>query len=264
MRASARAHAYLPCACAAARDTPYNVSMTARSKTWSGQLACPTEEQLEQLRTMCRDDKIATHLAIRHHRQPDGDDVQATTGEEQSTAADASLAYAEVLIVFKQPRRIRQDGSMPPFPDWTPAVFEVDWPQTKLLWKDAESAEFFPSACPCRACNGGPKVAESASGEAKAAPSQPKRDKACPRPRKRSRIEQVSGTDCTQGVAALQKELEDLRTQLAAANARWLKAQPILQNLLSPEAFQALVGDQQDQEADRHDGSTAATVEGLD
>ena len=101
--------------------------MTARSKTWSGRLIAPTDEQLEQLRDLFREEKAVSHLAIRHNRR-----LEPALQDE---VAPTNITDIDVLIVFKQPRRARANATSPPFAGWSPAVFETEWPHTKQLWR---------------------------------------------------------------------------------------------------------------------------------
>jgi len=171
-------------------------SMAPRSKTWRGTIDHPTDEQLEYLRSMARSGNM--HLAMKHHR---------------------GIA-AEVMIVFRQPRRASKPGaSEPPLATWTPASFEMDWPLLKHAWKDDTDAEFFPASCQCHLCRERqPQENALVAGGQK--------------PQKRRRAD-ASCSTCT-------TELPLLRQQLAAAERRWERALPILQSFLSPEALQLL------------------------
>lgn len=124
----------------------------------------------------------------------------------------------EVVIVFRQPQRAKPDATFPPFPSWTAVSFEQEWPLIKQQWKDEDGVEFFPASCSCHACCRSNEEADP--------------DRSKKRQRKRSRDDTNSAF-----------ELVSLRQQLAAANARWQRALPVLQALLAPEALQLLVGD---------------------
>ena len=127
----------------------------------------------------------------------------------------------EVVIVFRQPQRAKPDATYPPFPSWTAVSFEQEWPIIKQQWKDEDGVEFFPASCKCHVC---------CRSNEEADPGMNKK-----RQRKRARDDTSSAS-----------ELVSVRQQLAAANARWQRALPVLQSLLTPEALHALVGDDAD------------------
>ena len=177
-----------------------------RSKTWRGTMYQPTEEALEQLRTQARDENL--HLAIRLHRE------------------GAAVSSAEVVIVFRQPRRAKANATEPPFATWQATNFETSWPIVRSEW-NGPNTEFFPSACQCHMCR--MASAPIPNGECSNGDAAPSPKKAAPKKRKRAA-----------GACGCEAELAIVRQQLAAANARWDRALPVLQSLLTSDALQRL------------------------
>ena len=180
-----------------------------RSKTWRGTIDQPTEDALERLRTQARDENL--HLAIRLHRE------------------GTAVSSAELVIVFRQPRRAKANATEPPFATWQAANFETTWLAVKSEWKDAPDTEFFPSACQCHVCR--MASAPIPNGEGSNDDAAPRPQKVAPEKRKRA----AGACDC-------EAELAIVRQQLAAANARWERALPVLQSLLSSDGLQRLMG----------------------